>query len=259
MSFFPGHSESTKSLKNYENNSQGIIFVIISCQRVLYGIFWGHIFCKYGGWGWSELFSKVRREVLLGCFPGLELLKALEKSTPWSTFRALQARRPKLVGHFLSARTKRISTKVASRVLASVSLVKNTEKGPKILKFSKSTLRKCAEIDLVNGGGRGLKSVVKNVAIENAVIGGTKQKAPHLGSRVRKGSMCSCDSRCRVAMYRGYRWGQGLQNTAILGLCLDSLEGPKDRCDISFQTSKGTLLKTQTSLSRESRPFSWRQ
>ena len=22
-----------------------------------YGIFWGHIFCKYGGWGWSELFS----------------------------------------------------------------------------------------------------------------------------------------------------------------------------------------------------------
>ena len=24
----------------------------------LYGIFWGHIFCKYGGWGWSELFSK---------------------------------------------------------------------------------------------------------------------------------------------------------------------------------------------------------
>ena len=33
MSFFPGHFESTKSLKNYEkNNSQGIIFVIISCQ-----------------------------------------------------------------------------------------------------------------------------------------------------------------------------------------------------------------------------------
>ena len=23
----------------------------------LYGIFLGHIFCKYGGWGWSELFS----------------------------------------------------------------------------------------------------------------------------------------------------------------------------------------------------------
>ena len=22
----------------------------------LYGIYWGHIFCKYGGWGWSELF-----------------------------------------------------------------------------------------------------------------------------------------------------------------------------------------------------------
>ena len=22
----------------------------------LYGIFWGHVFCKYGGWGWSELF-----------------------------------------------------------------------------------------------------------------------------------------------------------------------------------------------------------
>ena len=25
----------------------------------LYGIFWGHLFCKYGGWGWSELFSIV--------------------------------------------------------------------------------------------------------------------------------------------------------------------------------------------------------
>ena len=25
----------------------------------LYGIFWGHIFCKYWGWGWSELFSTV--------------------------------------------------------------------------------------------------------------------------------------------------------------------------------------------------------
>ena len=24
----------------------------------LYGTFWGHIFCKYGGWGWSEIFSK---------------------------------------------------------------------------------------------------------------------------------------------------------------------------------------------------------
>ena len=22
-----------------------------------YGIFWEHIFCSYGGWGWSELFS----------------------------------------------------------------------------------------------------------------------------------------------------------------------------------------------------------
>ena len=22
-----------------------------------YGIFWGHSFCLYGGWGWSELFS----------------------------------------------------------------------------------------------------------------------------------------------------------------------------------------------------------
>ena len=25
----------------------------------LYGIFWGHIFCKYGGWGWSEWFSTI--------------------------------------------------------------------------------------------------------------------------------------------------------------------------------------------------------
>ena len=23
-----------------------------------YGIFWGHMFCQYGGWGWSELFSE---------------------------------------------------------------------------------------------------------------------------------------------------------------------------------------------------------
>ena len=23
----------------------------------LYGIFWGHILCKYGWWGWSEIFS----------------------------------------------------------------------------------------------------------------------------------------------------------------------------------------------------------
>ena len=35
MSFFPGHFESSKALKNYKKkNSQGIIFVIISCQRV---------------------------------------------------------------------------------------------------------------------------------------------------------------------------------------------------------------------------------
>ena len=32
MSFFPGHFKSTKSLKNYEKNSLGIIFVISSCQ-----------------------------------------------------------------------------------------------------------------------------------------------------------------------------------------------------------------------------------
>ena len=25
----------------------------------LYSIFWGHVFCKYGGWGWSEIFSRV--------------------------------------------------------------------------------------------------------------------------------------------------------------------------------------------------------
>ena len=36
-SLFPGNLESAKSLKNYEkNNSQGIVFVIISCQRVLF-------------------------------------------------------------------------------------------------------------------------------------------------------------------------------------------------------------------------------
>ena len=28
----------------------------------LYGIFWEHIFCKYGGWGWSEFFSFVAPE-----------------------------------------------------------------------------------------------------------------------------------------------------------------------------------------------------
>ena len=31
----------------------------------LYGIFLGHIFCQYGGWGWSELFSlELAEEVL---------------------------------------------------------------------------------------------------------------------------------------------------------------------------------------------------
>ena len=33
-SLFPGNCESVKGLKNYKKNSQGIIFVIISCQRV---------------------------------------------------------------------------------------------------------------------------------------------------------------------------------------------------------------------------------
>ena len=28
----------------------------------LYGIFWAHIFCKYGGWGWSDLFSLTARQ-----------------------------------------------------------------------------------------------------------------------------------------------------------------------------------------------------
>ena len=37
MSLFPGHFESTKSLEIItRNNSQGIIFVIISCQRVMH-------------------------------------------------------------------------------------------------------------------------------------------------------------------------------------------------------------------------------
>ena len=34
MSFFPGHSESINTSKITTNNSQGIILVIISCQRV---------------------------------------------------------------------------------------------------------------------------------------------------------------------------------------------------------------------------------
>ena len=32
-SFFPGHFEGAKILKNYQNNSQGIIFKIISFRR----------------------------------------------------------------------------------------------------------------------------------------------------------------------------------------------------------------------------------
>ena len=35
----------------------------------LYGIFWAHIFCKYGGWGWSELCSNVPF-----CRPHLEIV-----------------------------------------------------------------------------------------------------------------------------------------------------------------------------------------
>ena len=31
----------------------------------VYGIFWGHIFCQYGGWGWSELFSKTSIQPVL--------------------------------------------------------------------------------------------------------------------------------------------------------------------------------------------------
>ena len=33
-SFFPGNFEGANPLKNTKNNSQGIIFVIVSCQRV---------------------------------------------------------------------------------------------------------------------------------------------------------------------------------------------------------------------------------
>ena len=32
--FFPGDFEGAKFLKEYENNSQGIILVMISCRRV---------------------------------------------------------------------------------------------------------------------------------------------------------------------------------------------------------------------------------
>ena len=34
----------------------------------LYDIFWGNIFCKYGGWGWSELFSitYIKSELIFG-------------------------------------------------------------------------------------------------------------------------------------------------------------------------------------------------
>ena len=35
MSFFPGHSESTNPSEITKNNSQGILFVTISCQRVI--------------------------------------------------------------------------------------------------------------------------------------------------------------------------------------------------------------------------------
>ena len=44
----------------------------------LYGIFWGHIFCKYGGWGWSELFSvsgRVKESSPIVGLVGGELLK----------------------------------------------------------------------------------------------------------------------------------------------------------------------------------------
>ena len=34
-SFFPGDFEGANSLKNSKNDSRGIIFVIISCQRVI--------------------------------------------------------------------------------------------------------------------------------------------------------------------------------------------------------------------------------
>ena len=40
-SFFPGNLESATSLKNYKKNSRGVIFVIISCQRVFF-------FCQTG-------------------------------------------------------------------------------------------------------------------------------------------------------------------------------------------------------------------
>ena len=35
ISFLPGHPDSTKCPKITKNNSQGIVFVIISCQRVI--------------------------------------------------------------------------------------------------------------------------------------------------------------------------------------------------------------------------------
>ena len=64
----------------------------------LYGIFWGHIFCKYGGWGWSELFSS---RVMLGA---------------------------RLNGRTATQRSKNGSEKVLGRVLGRV-LGKGSQKG----------------------------------------------------------------------------------------------------------------------------------
>ena len=44
----------------------------------LYGIFWAHIFCKYGGWGWSELFSFCK-PLVIAMAQGLPLLSEPER------------------------------------------------------------------------------------------------------------------------------------------------------------------------------------
>ena len=67
-SFFPGDFEGANPLKNYENNSQGIIFVIISCQGVFRT---GFSICETrNGPKWSILVHfGLKRSALVGLGP----------------------------------------------------------------------------------------------------------------------------------------------------------------------------------------------
>ena len=53
-------------------------------QTPLYGIFLGDIFCKHGGWGWSELFSSLRTVL-----PGTKV-----SQTPWARTPKESEKRP---------------------------------------------------------------------------------------------------------------------------------------------------------------------